>query len=219
MPIFVDTSDLNELRDCVAMGLCAGVTTNPLIITREAPGVDLRARILDIIEIARAPVSVELTRESEKEMLEEARGYRAWDPEHIVIKVPMGEVGLRVTRALESAGAPVNVTCVMAFNQAYLAAHAGASYVSIFSGRVKDMGYDPAPIIARTREAIERERWKTQIIVGSIRHLHDVNSALEAGAHIVTVPPPILKKMCWNPRTIDTVREFNQAWRDRGGPK
>src|SRR2546429_2885663 len=127
MPIFVDSSDLNGLRDCVAMGLCAGVTTNPLIISREAPGVDLRARILDIIEITRVPVSVELTTETEKEMLDEARGYRAWDPAHIVIKVPMSDLGLRVTRALEIGGAPVNMTCLMSFNQAYLAAHAGAS--------------------------------------------------------------------------------------------
>ena len=215
MPIFVDSSDLNELRDCVAMGLCAGVTTNPLIITREAPGVDLRARILDIIEIARAPVSVELTAETEKEMLDEARGYRAWNPQFVVIKVPMSEIGLRVVRSLESSGTPVNVTCLMSTNQAYLAAHAGATYVSLFSGRIKDMGYDPRPIIETTRQLIEREGWKAKIIVGSIRHLADVNDALEAGAHIVTAPPAILKKMCWNPRTIETIREFNDAWKNR----
>jgi transaldolase len=215
MPIFVDTSDLNELRDCVAMGLCAGVTTNPLIMTRESPGVDLKARILDIIEIARAPVSVELTTETEREMLDEARGYRAWDPKHIVIKVPMSEVGLRVTRALEQDGTPVNMTCLMSFNQAYLAAHAGATYVSLFSGRIKDMGYDPRAIIRETRDALDREGWKSRIIVGSIRHLADVNDALGAGAHIVTVPPAILKKMCWHPRTVETIREFNDAWRNR----
>ncbi|HJZ84365.1 MAG TPA: transaldolase family protein [Polyangia bacterium] len=215
MPIFVDSSDLSELRDCVAMGLCAGVTTNPLIISREAPGVDLRARILDIIEITRVPVSVELTTETEKEMIEEARGYRAWNPEHIVIKVPMSEIGLRVVRTLEAGGTPVNVTCMMSFGQMYLAAHAGATYVSLFSGRIKDMGYEPAPIIEKTRAAIEREGFKAKIIVGSIRHLADVNDALSAGAHIVTVPPAILKKMCWNPRTVETIREFNDAWKNR----
>jgi transaldolase len=123
--------------------------------------------------------------------------------------------GLKVTRALERDGVPCNVTCIMSFNQAYMAAHAGATYVSIFSGRVKDMGYDVAPIIAETREAIEREGWKAKIIVGSIRHLADVNDALHAGAHIVTVPPAILKKMAWNPRTDETTREFNTAWKNR----
>jgi transaldolase len=215
MPIFVDSSDLAQLRDCMAMGLCAGVTTNPLIITREAPGVDLKSRILDIIEICRVPVSVELTTETEKEMVQEARGYRAWDPKHIVIKVPMSEIGLRVVHTLERENTPVNVTCLMSFNQAYLAAHAGASYVSLFSGRIKDMGYDPRAIIAQTRAAIDREGFKAKNTVGSMRHLADVNDSLEAGAHIATVPPAILKKMCWNPRTIETIREFNDAWKNR----
>jgi transaldolase len=215
MPLFIDTSDLGELRECVAMGLCAGVTTNPLIMVREAKGVDLKQRIIDLIEIAKAPTSVELTTETEGEMLAEARDYHSWNPQHIVIKVPMSVHGLKVIRALDRADIPTNATCLMAFNQAYLAAQAGATYVSIFSGRVKDMGYDPRAIISETREAIEREGWKSKIIVGSIRHMHDVNDALRAGAHIVTVPPAILKKMVWNPRTEETTREFNDAWRKR----
>jgi transaldolase len=212
MPIFVDSSDLNALRDCYNMGLCAGVTTNPLILSKEAPGVDLKRRVLDILELTRVPISVELTTETEKEMLDEAAMYRSWAPEYIVIKVPMSPTGLKVTRTLERGGARVNMTCIMSFNQAYLAAHAGASYVSIFSGRVKDMGYDPVEIIKQTRAAIDRESWPAQIIVGSIRHLADVNDAFAAGAHIVTIPPPILQKMCWNPRTEETIREFNDAW-------
>jgi transaldolase len=215
VPFFVDTSDLKELKECVAMGLCAGVTTNPLIITRESPGVDLKKHIVDLIEIARGPTSVELTTETDAQMIEEAHAYRAWSPDFVVIKVPMSQIGLRVTRALERDGIRCNLTCLMSFNQAYLAAHAGASYVSIFSGRVRDMGYDPRPIIAETRAAIDREGWKTKVIVGSIRHLADVNEALQAGAHIVTVPPAILKKMTWNPRTDETVKEFADAWRNR----
>lgn len=215
MPIFVDTSDPQELGECAAMGLCAGVTTNPLIISRESPGVDLRERILQLLDVAPVPTSVELTRETEQEMLDEARAYHAWAPEQIVIKVPMSLPGMRVLTALEREGVRVNATCLMSFNQAYIAAHAGATYVSIFSGRIKDMGYDAVSIISDTREAIEREGWKAQIIVGSIRHMIDVNDALRAGAHIVTVPPAILRKMVWNPRTEQTIREFNDAWRDR----
>jgi transaldolase len=213
MPLFIDTSNLAELRECVAMGLCAGVTTNPLILTRESPGVDLKQCILAIAKTARAPTSVELTCEREEEMLAEARDYYGWDAEHVVIKVPMSLTGLKVMHALESDGIPVNATCMMSFNQAYMAAQAGATYVSIFSGRVRDMGYDVAPIITGLREVIERERFKARIIVGSIRHMADVNDALRAGAHIVTVPPAIIKKMVWNPNTERTIAEFNDAWR------
>jgi transaldolase len=197
------------------MGLCAGVTTNPLIIVRESAGVDLKQHITALIEIGRGPTSVELTSETEAEMLAEAREYHGWSPAHVVIKVPMSLLGLKVARALERERIPCNVTCLMSFNQAYMAAHAGASYVSIFSGRVKDMGYDVRPIIGQTRAAIDREGWKAKVIVGSIRHLADVNDALQAGAHIVTVPPAILKKMAWNPRTDEITREFNDAWRNR----
>ena len=98
-----------------------------------------------------------------------------------------------------------------------IAALAGGTYVSIFSGRVRDMGYDVRPIIAATRAAIDRERLKSELLIGSIRHLVDVNEALQDGAHVVTVPPPILRKMLWNPRTESTIQEFNDAWKQRKG--
>ena len=96
----------------------------------------------------------------------------------------------------------------------YLAALAGATYVSIFFGRIKDMGYDPQQVISDTREMLDREELKAQIITGSIRHFMDVNEALLAGAHIVTVTPPILKKMTWNPASESTIEEFNKIWRE-----
>jgi transaldolase len=214
MAIFLDSSDLNEVRQFMATGIVSGITTNPLIISKENPGVDLRSHILEIISMAQVPTSVELTTETEPEMVAEAREYAGWHPEHVVIKVPMTEVGLRVINTLERHDkTPVNVTCIMSFNQAYLSALAGATYVSIFSGRVRDMGYEPARVIEQTRNALDRERLKAQIIVGSIRHMGDVNEAIHAGAHIVTVPPPILRKMCWNPRTTETIRDFNDAWK------
>src|SRR3954471_16212216 len=221
MAIFLDSSQLSEIREFMATGIVSGITTNPLIISKENPGVDLKSHILEIISMSRVPISVELTTESEPEMLAEAREYAKWHPRHIVIKVPMTEAGLRVIHPLEQHDhTPVNVTCIMSFNQAYVSALAGATYVSIFAGRVRDMGYDPAPIIEQTRNALEREGLKAQIIVGSIRHLGDVNEALQAGAHIVTVPPAILRKMFWHPRTTETIREFNDAWnKDRGAKR
>jgi transaldolase len=215
MGLFVDSSDPKEIKDLFAWGVLSGVTTNPLIIAREAPDADLGERIREILAVSSGDVSVELTTETESEMLQESLQYHAWDSQRITIKVPFSEIGLRVLHQLVKRGIKTNVTCLMAMNQAYLSALAGATYVSIFSGRVRDMGYEARPIIAATREILDREKLPSKIIVGSIRHMMDVNEALEAGAHVPTVTPPILRKMVWNPRTIETIAEFNNAWRGR----
>jgi transaldolase len=215
MALFIDSSDPKEIKDLFAWGVLSGVTTNPLIIAREAPDADLAERIREILAVSWGDVSVELTTETEAEMLAEAAQYHAWNLQRITIKVPFSETGLRVLHNLAKRGIKTNVTCLMAMNQAYLAALAGATYVSIFSGRVRDMGYDVRPIISATRNVLEREGLSSKIIVGSMRHMMDVNEALEAGAHVPTVVPPILRKMVWNPRTIETIAEFNNAWRDR----
>lgn len=212
---FLDSSDPREITDIFAWGVVAGVTTNPLILAREAANVDLEERIRAVVAASRGPVSVELTSESEADMLDEARRYHAWAPARICIKVPFSETGLRVTRVLSEEGVSTNVTCLMSFNQAYLAALAGGTYVSIFSGRVRDMGYDVRPVINDTRAQLDREGLSAKIIIGSVRHFMDVNEALSAGAHVVTVPPPILRKMLHNPKTDETIREFNDAWRNR----
>jgi transaldolase len=212
---FLDSSDPKEIKEIFAWGVVSGVTTNPLILAREAGAVDLEQRIREVIAVSHGHVSVELVTETEGAMLEEARRYHGWSPERVCIKVPFGDAGLRVTHALTKAGVATNVTCCMSFNQAYLAALAGGTYVSIFSGRVRDMGYDVRPVIAQTRAQIDREGLPSKIIVGSIRHFMDVNEALEAGAHIPTVPPQILRKMLHNPKTDETIREFNAAWHGR----
>jgi transaldolase len=216
MAIFIDSSDPKEIKDLFAWGVLSGVTTNPLIISKERPGADLAEVVREVLAVSWGDVSVELTTETEKEMLEESLQYHAWDPQRITIKVPMSETGLRVLHQLAKKGIKTNVTCLMAMNQAYLAALAGATYVSIFSGRVRDMGYDVKPVIAATRNVLDRENLPSKIIVGSMRHMMDVNEALEAGAHVPTITPPILRKMVWNPRTIQTIDEFNTAWKNRG---
>jgi transaldolase len=216
MAIFIDSSDPKEIKDLFGWGVLSGVTTNPLIISKEAPDADLGERIREILAVSWGDVSVELTTETEKEMLAEAAGYHAWDAQRITIKVPMSETGLRVLHQLSTKGVKTNVTCLMSMNQAYLAALAGATYVSIFSGRVRDMGYDVKPVIRETRNILDREGLAAKIIVGSMRHMMDVNEALESGAHVPTITPPILRKMVWHPRTIETINEFNTAWKNRG---
>ncbi|HUM10047.1 MAG TPA: transaldolase family protein [Myxococcaceae bacterium] len=219
MALFVDSSDPKEIKALFSWGSFSGVTTNPLIISRESPGADLAEVIREVLSASTGDVSVELTTESEEEMMAEAVGYHAWDPQRITVKVPFSEVGLRVLHRLRRREVKTNVTCLMAFNQAYLAALSGATYVSLFSGRIRDMGYDARPVIEATRRTLDREGLAARIIVGSIRHLMDVNEALEAGAHVVTAPPDILRKMVWNPRTLETIAEFNEAWRKRSGPR
>ncbi len=219
MGLFIDSSQPKEIQELFSWGVLSGVTTNPLIIARESPNADLGECIRAIIAVSTGDVSVELTTETEREMIDESLQYHAWEPSRITIKVPFSETGLKVLHQLVKRGIKTNVTCLMAMNQAYLAALAGATYVSIFSGRVRDMGYDVRPVIASTREILEREDLESKIIVGSMRHLMDVNEALEAGAHIPTVTPPILRKMVWNPRTIETIAEFNTAWRGRSKAK
>jgi transaldolase len=214
--IFLDSSDPKEIKDITAWGVLSGITTNPLIIAKEAGNVDLEKRIKEIVEVSQGDVSVELTTETEGAMLEEAAKYHAWNPKRICIKVPFSEIGLRVLHQLVQKGVHTNVTCLMSFNQAYLASLAGATYVSLFSGRVRDMGYDVKPVIQETRNILDREKLASKIIVGSVRHMMDVNEALQCGAHILTVPPAILRKMLWNPRTDETIREFNTAWANRG---
>jgi transaldolase len=216
MALFLDSSEPRQIKEIFSWGVVCGVTTNPLIISREAGDVDLEQRIREICEVSRGPVSVELTTEVEKEMLEEALFYHSWNTDRICIKVPFSEIGLKVLHQLAGRGVLTNMTCMMSFNQMYLAALAGAAYVSIFGGRVRDMGYDVRSIVRETRTILDRERLASEIIYGSVRHLMDVNEALQDGAHVVTVPPPILRNMLYNPRTESTIREFNDAWKNRG---
>jgi transaldolase len=213
--LFLDSSEPNEIKDIFAWGVVSGVTTNPLILAREAGATDLEQRIREVLATSSGPVSVELVSETEVGMMQEAHRYHTWAPSRIVVKVPFSEAGLRVTHALAQQGIETNVTCLMNFNQAYLAALAGGTYVSLFYGRIRDMGYDARPIIHEVRAQLDREKLSARIIVGSIRHLMDVNESLQHGAHIVTVPPPILRKMLHNPKTDETIREFNTAWASR----
>jgi len=218
MAIFIDSSNVAEIEEIVKWGVVSGVTTNPKVICGDGVCGELKPVIMRIIELVGGPVSVEVTEEKAEGMVAQAREFASWDPEHIVIKVPVSEEGLQVVNTLEKKlGIKTNATCVMSFNQAYLAALAGATYVSIFSGRIRDMGYCAEDVIGETAEMIEREGLKARIITGSIRHLMDVTEAFLAGSHIVTVVPPILKKMLWNPQSERTIREFNAIWREMKG--
>src|SRR5262245_22381608 len=196
MAIFVDSSKHAEIQKYCDWGICSGVTMNPKILAEDGAMTreDMEKETRRIVLLVKGPVSVELVSETTAEMLKEARKYHQWEPDYIVIKVPMSAAGMPVISALAREGVRTNVTCMMNFNQAYLAALAGATYVSLFLGRIKDMGYDPLPILADLRALLDRERLAARIIAGSIRHPRDISEALRAGAHIVTATPAVLEK-------------------------
>ena len=214
MELFIDTANLDEIKEAASWGVITGATTNPKIISKEGEVGDLKEKILEITNIGNFPLSVESTAEDYLGMVEEAKEYASWH-ENIVIKIPMGIEGLKAVNILErEEHIKTNVTAIMATNQALLAALAGATYASIFYGRVADCGYDPLTVIKDTSQLFEAKNLKTKIIVGSVRNMLDINKALLAGADIVTVPFQFLKKMAANLKTEQTIREFNDVWRD-----
>lgn len=213
--LFLDSSLPDEVSTLYDWGVVTGVTTDRLLIARELGDLELETCIREIVARSTGPVSVELTSETVAEMIEEALTYHAWAPDRICIRVPCSELGLQVIHQLTGREIPTNATCLLSFPQLYLAALAGATYVSLFSGRVRDMGYDVGPIIAEARRVFDRESLRTQLLVGSIRHVADVTEALHHGAHVVTVPPAVLHKMLWNPHTESLIRESDDAWKNR----
>lgn len=210
--LFIDTAEVADVKRAVDLGIIKGVTTNPKILSNVKGGFCLRDRVKEIGSIVQGPVSVELTEMEPKAMADQAEEMAGWC-NWVVVKVPMVESGLLALAKMRSF-VQTNVTLCMNFNQSYLACQAGATYVSIFAGRIKDTGYNPLEVICQVRNLIDAEHFSTKIIVGSIRHPQDVADALNSGAHIVTVPSEILWKMWLHPMTDKTYKEFQSAYED-----
>jgi transaldolase len=209
---FLDTASLKEIEDFARQGFADGVTTNQRIILSEG-NVDLKKRILDICKVVDGPVSVETTKSTVTDLVAEGREYASWH-KNIVVKVAMyGDGrGLEVVHRLTKERIKTNMTAMMTFNQLVLAAKAGATYVSLFYNRAIEAGENPIQII-RDYAAVSKEgNHPARLIVGSIRKPEDVAQAIAAGAHIMTVPSKILKQMCYNKRTEETIDEFDKAW-------
>jgi transaldolase len=213
MKVFVDSADQKQIAQWLEQGVVDGVTTNPSIMFKDG--------VNDIEEGARSlsgmlgdlPLSVEVTTNDRAGMLEEARQFASW-ARNIVVKIPVvneyGESCLGVIHRLSQEGIAINTTAILSFNQAILATKAGATYVSIFAGRVADEGNDPAVVIHNVRRWLDDWEFSTRIIVGSIRTVMDIQNAALAGAHIITVPPQFLPKMVDHRYTRETVRQFVQ---------
>lgn len=212
MEIFIDTANLEEIYRWLEYGVVDGVTTNPSILLKDG-GHDMEARVREIAELVfPRPVSVEVTTNDQREMVEQARELATWAP-NVVVKIPVvneyGEPSLGVVRTLVREGMKVNITACLSFGQVMLGAKAGATYVSVFGGRVADEGHDAPRLIRQAVGWLKEWSYPSKIIVGSIREVINVQDAALAGAHVITVPPRFMGKLIDHHYSRATVSQFN----------
>jgi transaldolase len=219
MKIFVDSANLSEIQEALERGFPSGITTNPSILSKEER-TSFKLHIKKIIALleqhgSKIPLSVEVFSTNPREMIKQALDFAEefGNYEGLNIKVPIGWDEMAVVRELKDRGVKVNCTCCMSFNQAIMAACAGADFVSLFYGRIRDVGYDAFSVVKRVHHVFKEWSVPTEIIVGSIRHIHDVNDALLAGANIVTVPPKFFAQMVSHPKTDEAVDQFVSDFR------
>lgn len=211
MEFFIDTANLEDINESLSWGVISGCTTNPIIVAKEKA--DFETRMKEILEIVDGPVSIEVTTNDTKEMIKEAQEFVKWG-KNVVIKIPMGIPGLKATKVLAEKGIKTNVTACMSLKQVVLAAKAGATYVSLFWGRIEDMGHNAQQVVSNAVDTFERHNFKTKIIVGSFRQTAQVTQAILTGAHVLTLPPKVLNDMAWHPRTESTIKEFLDFWEE-----
>ena len=209
MKIFVDTANVKEIEELAQWGIIEGATTNPTLLSQE--GGDPIKTIKRICEILKGPVSAEVVSTDYDGMVREARELAKID-EHVVIKIPMTVDGLRAVRTLSKEGIKTNVTLIFQPVQALLAAKAGATYVSPFVGRLDDISHYGLDIVEQILQIFENYGFETEVIVASVRHpLHVLEAAL-MGAHIVTIPPKVIRQLVNHPLTDIGIERFLKDW-------
>lgn len=214
MKFFIDSADLDEIRDLAATGLVDGVTTNPSLISNH--GARMVDAIAEICAVVAGPVSAEVTATEADAMLEEAHALAAIAP-NVAVKVPLTPAGLRACKSLADEGTMVNVTLCFSAAQAILAAKAGARFVSPFVGRLDDIGQDGMELIADIVEIYENyPDFETEVLVASVRHPGHVVEAARLGAGVVTVPPKILRQLFQHPLTDKGLTAFLADWEASG---
>lgn len=213
MKIFLDSANLEELESCLKRGCISGVTTNPSILSKE-PKTDFLKHIQKMADLCKqygqvVPLSVEVFTTDAQEMLAQAHELvEKIDYENLNIKVPIGWDELEVIHRLSREGIAVNCTCIFNEAQSELAAQAGAEYISIFLGRLKDIGGEPLSVISNVRQLLDENGHASKIIVGSVRHPKEVVDAHIAGGHIVTTGMKIYQAMAGHPQTDKSVEGF-----------
>lgn len=213
MKFFIDTANIDEIKEATAMGMADGVTTNPTLIAREKG--DFKDIITEICRIVDGPISAEVISLATEGMVEEARDL-AKIHDNIVVKIPMTTDGLKAVRILAAEGIHTNVTLVFSALQALMAAKAGASYVSPFVGRLDDLSQEGMQLIEQVADIYSNYAYDTEIIVASIRNPMHVLDAALIGADIATIPFNVLKKLAAHPLTDKGIDAFLSDWKKAG---
>ena len=209
MRFFIDTANVDEIKEASRWGIISGVTTNPSLIAKE--GRDFKQVVREIAEIIDGPISAEVISLEADGMIAEARELAQIHP-NIVIKIPMCLEGLKAVNVLTKENIATNVTLVFSANQALMAARAGATYVSPFIGRLDDISEDGMQLIRDVVDIFEIHGIGTEIIAASIRHPLHVTQAALAGADIATVPYKVFKQMANHPLTTQGIERFLADW-------
>ncbi|MEP6919910.1 MAG: fructose-6-phosphate aldolase [bacterium] len=214
MKFFLDTANLNEIREAADIGIADGVTTNPSLIAKEG-NVDFKEHIAAICKILSGPVSAEVTAEDTEGMVSEGREY-AKIASNVVVKCPLTRAGLKATHTLSSEGIKINVTLCFSAAQAILAAKAGASFISPFIGRLDDIGENGLILLQDIVEIYRNYTWKTEVLAASMRHPIHVIEAARMGADIATVPFKVIDQLFNHPLTDKGQAQFLADWHKSG---
>jgi transaldolase len=212
MQIFLDTANIDQIKQATKLGIISGVTTNPSLLAKETTN-DYETVTKKICAIISGPVSVEVLSETAEEMIKEARIKATWAP-NVNIKIPISPAGLEATTVLSKEGIKINMTLCFSANQALLGALAGATYVSIFIGRLDDVGQDGMQVVYDTLDILGNyPDLNAQVIAASIRNPVHVTNAALAGAEVATVPYAILMQMVQHPMTDIGIKRFLADWK------
>lgn len=213
MKFFIDTANIDEIKEVFEYGVISGVTTNPSLVAKEKD-VSFEERLKEITEIVPGSVSAEVIATDTEGMLKEGRELAAIAP-NITVKVPMTKDGLRAVSTFAKEGIKTNVTLIFSAGQALLAARAGATYVSPFLGRLDDIGHDGLELISEIATIFEIHQIDTEIIAASIRHPMHIIEAAVRGAHIATCPYKVLNQLFTHPLTNQGIEKFLADWNKR----
>lgn len=216
MKFFIDTANLNEIREAASMGVLDGVTTNPSLVAKEK--VDFIELLKEICKVVNGPISAEVVSTDFEGMMKEAY-HLAKIHENITIKVPLIKSGLQACKKLTSEGIKVNVTLCFSPNQALLAAKAGATFISPFVGRLDDISTSGMQLIEEIVTMYDNYGYKTQVLVASVRHPMHVVEACQIGAHVCTMPFKVIDQLIHHPLTDIGLEKFLADWEKMKGGK
>ncbi|MBR95947.1 MAG: fructose-6-phosphate aldolase [Euryarchaeota archaeon] len=211
MEFFLDTADVDEIREIAAWGILDGVTTNPSLIKKS--GRDFKQVVAEIASICDGPISAEVTALDTEGMVEQALELKGELPENVIIKIPCTPEGLAATKVLTEKGIKTNVTLIFSTSQALMAAKAGATYVSPFIGRIDDTGHEGMNLIAEIMTTWENyPEITTKVLAASIRHPTHLLQCLQLGAHTATMPAKIFRQLIKHPLTDKGIDGFMKDW-------